>query len=96
MGFDDLRYTHLPRALNRFADALATLASMIETLEGVVVHPLLVETKVVPTYCCLIDESVFDNGLLLYHNIVSFLDLTNTRHHEDQGYEQLMACYYCA
>ncbi|KAL6322368.1 hypothetical protein AAG906_007921 [Vitis piasezkii] len=28
--FDDLRYTHLPKALNQFADALATLASMID------------------------------------------------------------------
>ncbi|RVW29022.1 Ribonuclease HI [Vitis vinifera] len=27
--FDDLRYTHLPRAQNQFADALATLASMM-------------------------------------------------------------------
>ncbi|RVX01340.1 Transposon Ty3-I Gag-Pol polyprotein [Vitis vinifera] len=28
--FDDLIYTHLPRAQNQFADALATLASMID------------------------------------------------------------------
>nr|CAN77006.1 hypothetical protein VITISV_038719 [Vitis vinifera] len=28
--FDDLRYTHLPRAHNQFANALATLASMID------------------------------------------------------------------
>ena len=37
--FDDLSYTHLPRAQNKFADALATLASMIDILEGVVVFP---------------------------------------------------------
>ncbi|RVW22176.1 Transposon Ty3-G Gag-Pol polyprotein [Vitis vinifera] len=28
--FDDLRYTHLPRAQNQFADALATLASSVD------------------------------------------------------------------
>ncbi|KAL6311670.1 hypothetical protein AAG906_022604 [Vitis piasezkii] len=28
--FDDLRYVHLPRAQNRFADALATLASSVD------------------------------------------------------------------
>ncbi|KAL6327390.1 hypothetical protein AAG906_019703 [Vitis piasezkii] len=28
--FDDLRYTHLPRVQNQFADALSTLASMID------------------------------------------------------------------
>ena len=44
--FDDLNYTHLPRAQNQFADALATLASMINTPEGVVVRPLLIETEV--------------------------------------------------
>ena len=77
-GFDDLRYTPLPRARNQFVNSLATLASMIETPKGVVVRPLLVETRVVPTYCCLIDESVFDNGLLLYHVIFSFLDLIHT------------------
>ena len=49
--FDDLSYTHLPRAQNQFADALATLASMIDIPEGVVVRPLLVETRSVPAYC---------------------------------------------
>ena len=37
--FDDLRYTHLPTAQNQFADALATLASMIDIPKGVVVRP---------------------------------------------------------
>ena len=67
--FDDLSYTHLPRVQNQFADALATVASMIDIPEGVVVCPLLVETRSVPTYCCLIDESGFDDDLLWYHDI---------------------------
>ena len=33
--FDELRYMHLPRAKNQFADALATLASIIEIPAGV-------------------------------------------------------------
>ena len=49
--FDDLSYNHLPRAQNRFADALATLASMIDIPEGVVVRPLLIETRSVSAYC---------------------------------------------
>ena len=61
--FDDLSYSYLPRAQNQFAIAMATLASMIEIPEGVVVRPLLVETKSVLAYCCLIDESRFDDGL---------------------------------
>ncbi|RVW45299.1 Pol polyprotein [Vitis vinifera] len=39
--FDDLRYTHLPRAQNQFADALATLASMIDIPVNATVQPLL-------------------------------------------------------
>ena len=71
--FDDLSYTHLPRAQNQFADALATLASMIDIPKGVVVRPLLIDTRSVPAYCFLIDESGFDDGLPWYHDIYQFL-----------------------
>ena len=68
-----MSYTHLPRAQTQFVDALATLASMIDIPEGLVVRPLLVETMVVPNYCCLIEESRFDDGLPWYHDIYWFL-----------------------
>ncbi|RVW73660.1 hypothetical protein CK203_057048 [Vitis vinifera] len=55
--FDDLRYTHLPRVQNQFVDALATLASMIDIPTDTVVRPLLIESRSVPTYSCLIDEA---------------------------------------
>ena len=35
--FEELRYIHLPREENRFADALATLASVVEIPAGVIV-----------------------------------------------------------
>ncbi|RVW12040.1 Transposon Ty3-G Gag-Pol polyprotein [Vitis vinifera] len=54
--FDDLRYTHLPRAQNQFADALATLASMIDIPVDATVRPLLIESRSAPAYCCLIDD----------------------------------------
>ncbi|RVX11377.1 Retrovirus-related Pol polyprotein from transposon 297 [Vitis vinifera] len=38
-------YIHLPRAENQFADALATLASMIVIPVGVTVRPLLIKTS---------------------------------------------------
>ena len=44
--FDDLSYTHLPRAQNLFVDALATLASMIDIPKGVVVCPLQLRLEV--------------------------------------------------
>ena len=71
--FDDLRYTHLPRAQNQFVDALATLASMINILVDTVVHPLLSESRSVPIYYCLIYEAELDDGLPWYHGIYQFL-----------------------
>ncbi|WJZ82759.1 hypothetical protein VitviT2T_002489 [Vitis vinifera] len=73
--FDDLRYTHLSRAQNRFVDALATLASMIDILADAIVCLLLIESRFAPAYCCLIDEAKFDDGLPWYHNIYRFLRL---------------------
>ncbi|RVW21449.1 Pol polyprotein [Vitis vinifera] len=55
-GFDVLRYIHLPKAENQFAEALATLASMIVIPTGVTVRPLLIETRSAPAYYCLIGE----------------------------------------
>ncbi|WJZ92494.1 hypothetical protein VitviT2T_011484 [Vitis vinifera] len=73
--FDDLRYTHLPRAHNQFADALATLASMIDIPVDATVRPLLIESRFVPAYCCLIDDTELDDGLPWYHDIYHFLRL---------------------
>ena len=71
-----MRYTHLPRSQNMFANALATLASMIDILVDVTVCPLLIESRSVPAYCCLIDETEFDDGLPWYHDIYQFLRLS--------------------
>ena len=46
---------------------------MIDIPEGVVVRNLLVETRSVPAYCCLINKSGFDDGLPWYHDIYQFL-----------------------
>ena len=54
--FDELRYIHLPKAENQFADALATLAFVIEIPAGIIVRPLSIETRSKPTYCCLIGD----------------------------------------
>ena len=71
--FEELRYIHLPRAENRFADALATLASVIKIPAGVIVRPLLIETRFAPTYCCLIGDIEDQDELSWYHDIYQFL-----------------------
>ena len=71
--FDELRYIHLPREENQFADALATLASVIEIHAGVTVRPLLIKTRSTPAYCCLIREIEDQDELPWYHDIHQFL-----------------------
>ena len=46
---------------------------MIDIPKVVVVCLLLVETRSVLAYCCLIDKSGFDDGLPWYHDIYQFL-----------------------
>ena len=71
--FDELRYIHLPIAENQFADALATLASVIEIPEGVTVRPLLIETRSSPAYYCLIRDIEDQDELPWYHDIYQFI-----------------------
>ncbi|KAL6312017.1 hypothetical protein AAG906_022095 [Vitis piasezkii] len=71
--FDDLRYVHLPRAQNRFVDALATLASSVDIPIDVVIRPLLIELRSAPAYCCLIGETEVQDDLPWYHDIYQFL-----------------------
>ena len=73
--FDDLRYTHLPREQNQFADALTTLASIIDIPADATVRPLLIKSRSVPAYCCLINDTELDDGLPWYHDIYHFLIL---------------------
>ncbi|RVW89168.1 Retrovirus-related Pol polyprotein from transposon 17.6 [Vitis vinifera] len=71
--FDDLRYVHVPRARNRFTDALATLASSVDIPIDVVIRPLLIEMRYAPAYCCLIGETEVQDDLPWYHDIYQFL-----------------------
>ena len=71
--FNELRYKHLPRAKNQFADALTTLAYVIEIHRGVTVRPLLIETRSAPAYCCLIGDIEDQDELPWYHDIYQFL-----------------------
>ncbi|WKA03771.1 hypothetical protein VitviT2T_021860 [Vitis vinifera] len=61
--------------LNQFADALATLASMINIPADATVRHLLIESRSAPAYCCLIDDAEPDDGLPWYHDIYRFLRL---------------------
>ena len=70
--FDELRYIHLPREENQFVDALATLSSVIEIPAGVIMQPLLIETRYPPSYYCLIGDIEDQDELPWYHDIYQF------------------------
>ncbi|RVW73259.1 hypothetical protein CK203_059164 [Vitis vinifera] len=48
---------------------------MIDIPVDATVHPLLIESRSVPVYCCLIDDAEIDDGLPWYHDIYHFLRL---------------------
>ena len=60
---------------NQFVDALTTLASMIDIPTDTVVRSLLIESRSVLAYFCLIDETELEDGLPWYHDIYQFLRL---------------------
>ena len=67
--FEELRYIHLPKVENQFADALATLASVIKIPAGMTVRPLLIETRSALAYYCLIRDIEDQDELPWYHDI---------------------------
>ena len=71
--FEELKYIHLPRAHNQSADALATLAFIVDIPTNVIVRPLLIETRTAPTYCHLIDDTEVQDDLQWFHDIHQFL-----------------------
>ena len=48
---------------------------MIDIIVDAIVRPLLIESRLVPTYCCLIDEVELDDGLPWYHDIYQVFKL---------------------
>ena len=46
---------------------------MVEIPAGVIVRPLLIKTRFVPAYCCLIGDIENQGELPWYHDIYQFL-----------------------
>ncbi|XP_049381359.1 uncharacterized protein LOC125845913 [Solanum stenotomum] len=54
--FVKIEFKHIPRAQNEFADALATLASMIQHPDKNYIDPIKVNVQDQPSYCFHVDE----------------------------------------
>ena len=70
--FDNLEFQYIPRNQNQFADALATLASMIDIPSGVNLKPLMIEQREQPAYCCTL-ETFTEEENVWYHDIHQYL-----------------------
>ena len=55
-GFKEVSFTYVPRTQNQFADALATLASIIQLTEGIRMQPLEIQVEEEPAFCTTISE----------------------------------------
>ncbi|XP_043725653.1 uncharacterized protein LOC122672224 [Telopea speciosissima] len=62
-SFNEITFEYLPRDNNRFTDALATLASMVECTPDTQVHPFLVDRRHGPAYEELVNALIADGRL---------------------------------
>ncbi|XP_048138590.1 uncharacterized protein LOC125315995 [Rhodamnia argentea] len=69
--FDEIAFEYLPRAQNRFADALATLSSMFQVTAGSDIEPLRIEILKHSAYSMLIEEEA--DGEPWYQDIKVYL-----------------------
>ncbi|KAL3737721.1 hypothetical protein ACJRO7_019278 [Eucalyptus globulus] len=69
--FQEISFEYLPRSQNQFADALATLSSMLQVAGGLDIEPLRIEIVRRPAYCMTVKEEL--DGQPWYHDILKYL-----------------------
>ncbi|XP_070040710.1 uncharacterized protein [Nicotiana tomentosiformis] len=69
--FTKIEFKHVPRIQNEFADALATLFSMIQHPDKNFIDHILVGIHNQPAYCAHVEEEIYGNPL--YHDIKEYL-----------------------
>jgi len=68
---EEIKFTHLGREGNHFADALVTLASMTRIDFGHKVRPVHIDTRNNSTHCCLVERGI--DGNPWYYDIKNFI-----------------------
>jgi hypothetical protein len=69
--FEEIKFTHLGREGNQFANALATLASMARINVGHKVQPVHIDIRNNPAHCCSIKREI--DGNPWYYDIKNFI-----------------------
>ncbi|KAK5824282.1 hypothetical protein PVK06_019053 [Gossypium arboreum] len=80
--FDDITFHYLPRDENQMADALATLASMINVNRQEDVKPIQMSIYEVPAHCYNIEEDEEKDDHPWYHDILQYV---KNREYPDQA-----------
>ncbi|XP_074271047.1 uncharacterized protein LOC141594967 [Silene latifolia] len=70
--FDDVKYVHLPKDENQFADALSKLAALINIPEHMDSMPICVERRSAPSYVNAIDNPEESETDLWYTAILKY------------------------
>ncbi|XP_039165195.1 uncharacterized protein LOC120291608 [Eucalyptus grandis] len=69
--FDEISFDYLARSHNQFADALATLSSMLQVTNGLEVEPLKIEVLAKPSYCMAVNKELDEKPW--YCDIMSYI-----------------------
>ncbi|XP_070046612.1 uncharacterized protein [Nicotiana tomentosiformis] len=69
--FTKIEFKHVPRVQNEFADALATLSSMIQHLDKNFINPVPIGIHKQPAYCAHVEEE--SDGNPWFHDIKEYL-----------------------
>ncbi|XP_070047422.1 uncharacterized protein [Nicotiana tomentosiformis] len=69
--FTKIEFKHVPRIQNEFADALATLSSMIQHPDKSFIDPISIGIHNQPAYCAHIEEEI--DGNPWFHDIKEYL-----------------------
>ena len=65
--FDEIKFTHVRRDKNRFANVLATLAFMTKIDYGNKIQPISIEVRNCLAFCCSVEEEMDENSW--YHDM---------------------------
>ncbi|XP_056169573.1 uncharacterized protein LOC130138710 [Syzygium oleosum] len=69
--FDEISFDYLSRSHNQFADALATLSSMLQVTNDLEIEPLKIEVLTRPVHCMAVTEE--PDGKPWYYDIMNYI-----------------------
>ena len=97
--FTKIEYTYMPRAQNQFADALATLAPLVQILENTFIRPIEIKRRGAPAHereVYILDDEINDRKPWYYdiHNFVEDRVYPERANRKDRRALRLLAIQY--